>query len=181
MMCQHGFNRFLFPWYLLPGIIFVNNAAYLPRVRDNRAIELINTQAALSSTDVLAHCCPHCCPLLSALSQLDGMKLNTKADFRWELRLRISNSKITGYPYIPLIDRTYDPKVCARCDIRMLNMKKCTGCKTVHYCCKHCQVADWSSHKFSCDPDACIPLGTLGIPYETIPTTASVGKSTRTS
>ena len=31
-----------------------------------------------------------------------------------------------------------------------LRMKTCTGCKTVAYCCKECQRADWNQHKLTC-------------------------------
>ena len=97
----------------------------------------------------------------------------SKDAFRWELRRRVMLSKIAGHPYSPLVDRTRELKVCAGCYCRMLHMKKCSGCRTVRYCCKRCQRADWSSHKRTCDPDACLPLGTIGIPYPTIPTKSS--------
>lgn len=37
---------------------------------------------------------------------------------------------------------------CAKCE--KLALKKCFQCKQVYYCCRECQVADWSQHKGQC-------------------------------
>ena len=43
-------------------------------------------------------------------------------------------------------------KVCASCRRKSTNgeMNKCGKCKTIYYCSKECQVADWNKHKKYC-------------------------------
>ena len=98
------------------------------------------------------------------------LKLETKAKlvpsaFLREVRSRALLSKLTGKPYVPLRNGTLDPKVCGNCLLQQMSMKHCAGCKTVYYCCIRCQRTHWALHKLSCNPDACLPLGTNGIRY----------------
>ena len=86
--------------------------------------------------------------------------------FLREVNSRALVSKITGKPYVLLRNGTLDPKVCANCLLQQLSMKKCGGCKTVYYCCIPCQRAHWALHRLSCNPDVCLPLGTIGILYD---------------
>eukprot|EP01084_Bolivina_argentea_P292531 502929_1 len=40
---------------------------------------------------------------------------------------------------------------CSNCDISDVKLRRCTGCRTVSYCCKQCQVKHWkSTHKKEC-------------------------------
>ena len=99
------------------------------------------------------------------------LKLDTKAKsvpspFLREVRSRAFLSKVTRTPYVLLRNGTLDPKVCANCFLQQLPMKKCAGCKTVYYCCIRCQRAHWALHQLTCNPDACLPLGTNGIALE---------------
>ena len=89
--------------------------------------------------------------------------------FLREVRSRALLCKLTRKPYVLLRNGTLDPKVCANCLLQQLSMKKCAGCKTVYYCCIRCHRAHWASHRLSCNPDACLPLGTIGIRYEVNP------------
>jgi hypothetical protein len=43
-----------------------------------------------------------------------------------------------------------DLKVCAACGAKNDPLKKCTGCRLVHYCGRECQVADRKAHKTFC-------------------------------
>ena len=99
------------------------------------------------------------------------LKIDTKAKsvpspFLREVRSRAFLSKVTRTPYVLLRNGTLDPKVCANCFLQQLSMKKCAGCKTVYYCCIRCQRAHWALHQLTCNPDACLPLGTNGIALE---------------
>ena len=89
--------------------------------------------------------------------------------FLREVNSRALVSKITCKPYVLLRNGTLDPKVCANCLLQQLSMKKCGGCRTVYYCCIPCQRAHWALHRLSCNPDVCLPLGTIGIFYEVRP------------
>ena len=86
--------------------------------------------------------------------------------FLREVRSRALLCKLTRKPYVLLRNGTLDPKVCANCLLQQLSMKKCGGCKTVYYCCIPCQRAHWALHRLSCNPDVCLPLGTIGILYD---------------
>ena len=94
------------------------------------------------------------------------LKTSMPSPFRREVRSRALLCKLTRKPYVPLRNGTLDLKVCANCSLQQLSMKKCAGCKTVYYCCIRCQRAHWASHRLYCNPDACLPLGTIGIRYE---------------
>jgi hypothetical protein len=39
---------------------------------------------------------------------------------------------------------------CAAREAHVSHFSKCGACKTVAYCCKEHQVADWSDHKAAC-------------------------------
>ena len=39
---------------------------------------------------------------------------------------------------------------CASCGKTSDTLKKCTGCRKVSYCDRHCQQADWARHKSTC-------------------------------
>jgi len=50
------------------------------------------------------------------------------------------------------------PKVCANCSSTKVgasatdgeHLKRCTGCKSVFYCCRNCQADHWGQHKKQC-------------------------------
>ena len=90
--------------------------------------------------------------------------------FQREIRLRalLTKQQRRTDPkteYVPLYNRTNDPKICVACQKEWRHMQKCGGCKTVYYCTRRCQRTDWKHHKDECDPDFCLPLGTSGIVY----------------
>jgi hypothetical protein len=39
---------------------------------------------------------------------------------------------------------------CAACGKQSTNLKKCSGCKSVHYCNSSCQFSHWTAHKDAC-------------------------------
>ena len=39
---------------------------------------------------------------------------------------------------------------CAACESHEAQFKRCAACKTVCYCCREHQVADWPAHKAAC-------------------------------
>ena len=41
-----------------------------------------------------------------------------------------------------------DCKFCRKVD--PVNMLRCLGCKSIHYCCAECQKSDWPDHKAQC-------------------------------
>jgi hypothetical protein len=41
-----------------------------------------------------------------------------------------------------------DEYSCIVCNSKQT--KRCAGCKSIHYCCRHCQKLDWHRHKLSC-------------------------------
>ena len=41
-------------------------------------------------------------------------------------------------------------QVCMNCGVSKVKLLKCSGCKTIQYCTKKCQIAHWKSHKPSC-------------------------------
>ncbi|CAL4079502.1 unnamed protein product [Meganyctiphanes norvegica] len=49
--------------------------------------------------------------------------------------------------------RRYHPGVCHKClkwPKNVNNLKKCAGCKLIHYCSRECQEEDWPTHKELC-------------------------------
>ena len=83
--------------------------------------------------------------------------------FRHELLLRILRARHTGRAYEPLRNGTEDLRVCASCQRTAASMKRCGGCRWAKYCDAGCQHRDWPHHKSRCDPDYCLPEGTMGI------------------
>ena len=54
---------------------------------------------------------------------------------------------------LALIQCEYSSKSCSQCgkSVNIRDMKRCTKCKTAHYCSKECQVKDWEQkHKVHC-------------------------------
>ena len=48
---------------------------------------------------------------------------------------------------------TMTGRLCTSCETAesaTLKLKKCTGCRSVQYCCRDCQRADWPAHKSTC-------------------------------
>ncbi|CAB9515498.1 expressed unknown protein [Seminavis robusta] len=41
-------------------------------------------------------------------------------------------------------------KECANCETKGDYLTRCAACKTIHYCCKECQRADWILHRPNC-------------------------------
>jgi SET and MYND domain-containing protein len=41
-------------------------------------------------------------------------------------------------------------KICDRCLSASDNLKRCSGCKMVYYCCQACQKNAWGAHKLEC-------------------------------
>ena len=41
---------------------------------------------------------------------------------------------------------------CSGCGKEFEDLKKCSGCKSVKYCNRECQVRDWRMHKLACCP-----------------------------
>ena len=44
-------------------------------------------------------------------------------------------------------------KLCAHCgarEVHVAQFKRCSACKTVVFCCKDCQLANWPAHKTAC-------------------------------
>ena len=41
-----------------------------------------------------------------------------------------------------------DCNFCGKVD--PVNMMRCLGCKSIHYCCAECQKSDWKDHKAQC-------------------------------
>ena len=48
-------------------------------------------------------------------------------------------------------------RACARCAVKREKMKKCSGCRLVHYCSTRCQHRAWAEHKLTCTPDGPLP------------------------
>lgn len=42
-------------------------------------------------------------------------------------------------------------KICWGCGLRISTLKKCTKCKTAHYCGKECQIKNWAVHSGVCE------------------------------
>ena len=95
-----------------------------------------------------------------------------KGAFRREIhrRARLSSFKdkdgLRIREYIPLCNRTGDPRICAACGHEAVKMRRCSGCRCVYYCSIACSKAAWRKHKHVCDPDHTLPLGTRGIIIE---------------
>lgn len=70
-----------------------------------------------------------------------GLRLDNMPDKRQATRMAFNAS----YP---------EPRaMCGYCHaiLAQTQWKACTGCRSVVYCSKECQVQDWSRHKISCD------------------------------
>jgi len=63
----------------------------------------------------------------------------------------INNVRVEGDGNIRITDSVQiATDACANCGKREAKMKKCSKCKTVPYCGRECQIADWRAHKARC-------------------------------
>ena len=46
-------------------------------------------------------------------------------------------------------NRRFINGICGNITCENITFKKCT-CKNIYYCCKRCQIGDWSNHKIKC-------------------------------
>lgn len=53
-------------------------------------------------------------------------------------------------PYVCALDDSSQALRCDRCYRQSSNLKRCSACKTVFYCCANCQRSGWGLHKFEC-------------------------------
>lgn len=60
---------------------------------------------------------------------------------------------------LEMIFKWYNYKMCNYCSHNTLqvNIKRCSRCGSVYYCSKHCQIADWKTHKITCK----VPIGQI--------------------
>ena len=81
--------------------------------------------------------------------------------FRRELRLRSTSQKHNPTLTNCLFRNTTNDvwRTCECCGKRDRRMKKCSGCRLVHYCDIACQRSQWKAHKECCSADAALPIG----------------------
>jgi len=88
--------------------------------------------------------------------------------FRHELRIRLILTKTcpSAFPFQPLINATGDLRTCVQCFKMATKMLRCAGCKWARYCDRVCQKADWRTHRTECCPDHSLPKYQRSIPYQ---------------
>ncbi|KAH9572654.1 hypothetical protein CY35_02G163000 [Sphagnum magellanicum] len=85
---------------------------------------------------------------------------------RYGLVVQLSNSKgrcliasrafkqgaevLAQEPYVAVLDGNSQHKRCDRCFSLSSNLKRCSACKSVFYCCILCQKKEWLLHKYEC-------------------------------
>ena len=78
---------------------------------------------------------------------------------RQEIRKRVflSHAHPGALPFSEIYEPSGDWRCCANCDTTLPKMKKCGGCRLVHYCGSLCQKAHWKAHKKECNADGALP------------------------
>ncbi|KLO12425.1 hypothetical protein SCHPADRAFT_941249 [Schizopora paradoxa] len=106
----------------------------------------------------------HECVIVAAKNALHRLEKERKADY---MALKETSSGLkdawiyfAGHAFErAILKGVYDAKFhkedklsCAFCDVRMneRTLKKCSGCKFIHYCSQECQQKDWKGHKEQC-------------------------------
>ncbi|EFX85304.1 hypothetical protein DAPPUDRAFT_314032 [Daphnia pulex] len=63
---------------------------------------------------------------------------------------KLAFSEGSGQKELKMIEYVVAEGRCANCKKTSPNLKLCSRCLSISYCCKECQRSDWSNHKTVC-------------------------------
>jgi SET and MYND domain-containing protein len=78
------------------------------------------------------------------------MKLRRMRQTRFVLFSCTGAEVLAQEPYVAVLDGNSQHKRCDRCFSLSSNLKRCSACKSVFYCCILCQKKEWLLHKYEC-------------------------------
>jgi hypothetical protein len=97
--------------------------------------------------------CPEQLMVVTPLSSKEGLKQSPRDLVRLNLDIAMAKKMSVQAECVLKDEGLKAPPtrhVCRTCALYAAGMTKCGGCRTVYYCSKDCQTADWPEHKRVC-------------------------------